>query len=93
MMIQDTTLQNRYFKTPTIITTAIWQMPWTVTMETSIDNWTHCLWCWVRRDHIWDAENKVWRCGTCGEINWELTRMRRSLTDVAERYLRDNPEE
>ena len=68
-------------------------MPWTVTMETSIDNWTHCIHCWQRQDHIWDAEAKAWKCSVCKEINWDLTRTRRAVTDVAERYLKENPEE
>ena len=47
-------------------------------------NWTHCVGCYIRRDHVYDSEMKVWRCGFCGIVNEELTQRKK---------VEDNPEE
>ncbi len=58
-----------------------------------IANWTHCSACYIRRDHVYDAEMKAWRCGFCGIVNSTLTRFRAVATAIAEKYLKENPEE
>ncbi len=57
------------------------------------DNWTHCIACYVRRDHVYDEKMEVWRCGFCGVINNALTQLRKVVTEIAETYLEENPEE
>ena len=59
----------------------------------SIDNWTHCIVCYIRYDHVYDSETKTWRCGFCNAVNKELTQLRKVLTTVTETYLEENPEE
>lgn len=61
--------------------------------KSTIDNWTHCITCWDRQDHEWDPESRTWRCSVCKVTNWDLTRTRRVLSEVAEQYLEENPEE
>lgn len=61
-----------------------------------IANWTYCLACYVRRDHVYDPEMKAWRCEFCGVVHEALTRFRKVVTEVtgvAETYLEENPEE
>ena len=58
-----------------------------------IANWTYCLGCYVRRDHIYDPEMKAWRCEFCGVVNVSMTQRRAAITEVAETYLEENPEE
>ena len=61
-----------------------------------IANWTYCLACYVRRDHVYDSEMKAWRCEFCGVVHEALTRFRKVVTEVtkvAESYSENNPEE
>lgn len=62
-----------------------------------IGNWTHCKACYIRRDHVFAPVNesgtKVWRCGFCGVVNEELTRIRKNITAIAENHLKENPKE
>ncbi len=58
-----------------------------------IANWTYCLACYVRRDHIYDPEMKAWRCEFCGIANNALTRLKKVIAEVAKKYLEENPEE
>jgi len=58
-----------------------------------IANWTYCLGCYVRRDHIYDPEMKAWRCEFCGIVHEALTRFRKVVTEIAEKHLEENPEE
>lgn len=62
-------------------------------MVINIDNWTHCIACYVRRDHVYDSEMEAWRCGFCGIVNDELTQLRKSVTSIAKKYLEENSEE
>jgi len=62
-------------------------------MVISVDNWTHCEACYVRRDHVYDSETKTWRCEFCGIVNKSLTQFRKAVTEVAEKHLEENPEE
>lgn len=65
-----------------------------VLMPKNIDNnWTYCKACYIRRDHVYDSEMKVWRCDFCGVVNNALTRFRNVVIEVAETYLEENPEE
>lgn len=89
MMILDTTQLKIFSKLKATTITAIWRM----LMITSVDNWTHCMTCYIRRDHYWDIETQSWRCDTCKSVNAELTIMRKRVTEVAETYLEENPEE
>lgn len=61
--------------------------------RTTIDNWTHCMVCYDRQDHIWDPDTQTWRCSKCNTANPQLTITRRKLSEVAESYLEENPEE
>jgi hypothetical protein len=81
-----------------IITTAIWQMPWTVTMSQKTEPvWAWCKWCMERRDHEF-VKGRGWFCAFCGEKNEHIhydprPTPRKALTDIAEAYLEENPEE
>jgi len=56
-------------------------------------NWTHCVACYIRRDHIYDSEIKAWRCEFCGRVNDALTRLKEVIAEVADIYLEETPEE
>lgn len=64
--------------------------------------WTFCNWCMTQRDHM--LINKAWLCSMCGKKNKRLpvvvsrtpsltSSPRRTIIDVAESYLEENPEE
>lgn len=59
-------------------------------MVTNIDdNWTYCLACYVRRNHIYDPKMEAWRCEFCGVVNNALTQFKKVAKEVAE----ENPKE
>ena len=67
-----------------------------IATKNNATNWTHCVGCYVRRDHIYDEEMEAWRCGFCGVVNNALTQLRKiaaEVAKVAETYLEENPEE
>ena len=64
-----------------------------IATKNNATNWTHCVTCYIRRDHIYDSEMKAWRCEFCGRVNDALTRLKEVIAEVADNYLEKTPEE